>query len=234
MTKSERILLPARILAVFCLPLFLFTAVVALAFNSLPLYEYGFRKYEVSAMTGIELTELRRGAEELVAYFNSGEDYLDIRVEKDGEEIDLYTEEESIHMYDVKGLLRLDYMVLLGTGLFLVLTSGLWLVMKHNRRSLVRDYFFGSNLTLALLLAAGLAFLLDFDEMFYRFHLLAFSNDHWSARGYMLQMFPDGFWSDVVLYCVLAIAGAALAVGLVTGIRLYRTGKGLHFQRILS
>jgi hypothetical protein len=47
-------------------------------------------------------------------------------------------------------------------------------------------------------------------------------------------MFPDGFWSDVVLFCVLAIAGAALAVGLITGIRLYRTGKGLHFQRILS
>ncbi len=234
MTKSERILLPARILALFCLPLFLFTAVVALAFNSPPLYEYGFRKYDVSTVTGIEFTELSRAARELIAYFNSGEDLLDIQVVKDGVNIDLYTEEESIHMRDVKGLLRLDYRVLLGTGLFMVLASGFRLAMKQNRRGLARDFFFGSCLTLTLLLAAGLAFLLDFDEMFYRFHLLAFSNEHWSARGYMLQMFPDGFWSDVVLFCVLAIAGAALAVGLITGIRLYRTGKGLHFQRILS
>jgi integral membrane protein (TIGR01906 family) len=234
MTKSERILLPARILAVLCLPVFLFTAVVALAFNSLSLYEYGFRKYEVSTETGIEFTELSRAAEELIAYFNSGDEPLDIQVEKDGETIDLYTEEESIHMRDVKGLLRLNYLVLLGTGLLIALSTGLRIGLKTNRHELVRDYFYGSCLTLALILAAGLAFLLDFDEMFYRFHLLAFSNDHWSARGYMLRMFPDGFWSDVVLYCVLAIASAALIIGLVAGIRLHSIGKGLHFRRLMS
>ena len=66
-----------------------------------------------------------------------------------------------------------------------------------------------------LLLGAGA--LLDFDHLFLRFHLFAFTNEFWSAEGYMLLLFPGGFWYDAVIYCGAATAIAALILAAAAG-----------------
>ncbi|HEY93445.1 MAG TPA: DUF1461 domain-containing protein, partial [Dehalococcoidia bacterium] len=105
----------SRAVFILCVPFLLLTAVIAIAFNSVSLYEYGFDKYNVVSTTGLARTELVKSAETLISYFNSGDEYIDLIVEKDGVEFELFTREESIHMKDVKGLVRLDYGVLAGT-----------------------------------------------------------------------------------------------------------------------
>ena len=72
-------------------------------------------------------------------------------------------------------------------------------------------------MTLALVLALGLGTLFGFGQLFYQFHLLVFSNEYWSAEGYMLLLFPGGFWYDVTIFCVLATAAGAVASGGVAG-----------------
>ena len=75
----------ARWIFILCIPVMLLTASIAWAANSLWLYEYSFGEYGVSADTGISDEQLERAARELISYFNSGEELVDISVEKDGE-----------------------------------------------------------------------------------------------------------------------------------------------------
>jgi integral membrane protein (TIGR01906 family) len=220
----------ARIVFILSIPFLLLTTAIGIAFNSVALYEYGFDKYDVVSTTGLDRSELVKSAETLISYFNSGEEYVDLIVEKDGVEFELFTREESIHMKDVKGLVRLNYGVLIGTFAYVLGYSSYYLYRRKDGGVIARDFLIGSGVTLVLILALWLGSLWNFDELFYQFHLIAFSNDFWSAEGYMLKLFPGGFWYDAVLFCVLGMAAAAMLLGVVAGSYLFFTKKGLHFH----
>jgi uncharacterized membrane protein len=81
------------------------------------------------------------------------------------------------------------------------------------------------------MLVLWISTLVNFDSIFLRFHQLFFSNDFWSAEGYMLQLFPGGFWYDVTLICALGIAVSGAVIGGLAGAYLFTTRKGLHFNR---
>ncbi|UCC16367.1 MAG: DUF1461 domain-containing protein, partial [Dehalococcoidales bacterium] len=211
-------------------PFLLFAAAIGIAFNSLSLYEYGFDKYNVVSTTGLARTELVKSAETLISYFNSGEDYIELTVEKDGVEFELFTREESIHMKDVKGLVRLDYGVLIGTLAYVLGYTGICLYKRKRGGLIARNLLIGSGVTLALIMALWLGSLWNFDKLFHQFHLIAFSNDFWSAKGYMLKLFPGDFWYDATLFCVLGMAASAVVLGAAAASFLFFTKKGLHFH----
>jgi integral membrane protein (TIGR01906 family) len=224
----------ARILCIICIPFIILTGVLGIAFNFVPLYTYGFEKYDVSDSTGLADSELTKIAQGLISYFNSDENNLELIVEKDGVSFVLFTREEALHMKDVKGLVRLDYGVLMGTLVY-VIGYALAVVFLHSsRRKLARSILFGSLLTLILMLALWLGSLWDFDTIFYQFHLLAFTNDFWSAEGYMLLLFPGGFWYDTTIFCVLGMVIIAALSGGASAAYLFFTGKGLLFNRLMS
>jgi len=224
----------ARVLFILCMPLFVFSLVLGAAFNYVPLYEYGFREYDAGSRLGISEADLTGIAKELISYYVSGDEYLDIRIAIEGKVQDLFNREELIHMKDVKGLVQLDYRILLGTFLYILAYTVIRLRWTADRRALARSFLAGSLLTLSIMLALYLGSLWDFDWLFYRFHLIAFSNEHWSAQGYMLKLFPGGFWYDATLFCSLAMVLVSAVIGGISGGWLYRTGKGLHFQRLMS
>jgi len=201
------------------LPVLLLTASIGGAVNSRWLYQYGFNKYDVSQSTGLARSELEEAARGLITYFNSDEEYISLTVIKDGRPFNLFTREEVVHFRDVKGLIWLDYRVLLGTLIYVLAYSGFSLFWRRKKywRRLARGVVGGSSITLVLMLALGLGTLLGFDRLFLRFHLLFFSNEFWSAEGYMLQLFPRGFWYDATLFCGLATAGLAVILGGVSG-----------------
>lgn len=213
-----------RLIFVLCVPVLLLTASLGCAANSLWLYKYGFQKYNVRqtlALSGVELTD--SGLEEiysgLISYYNSAEEYVNFTVTKYDQPSDLFTNEESIHFRDVKGLIRLDYGVLLGTMIYVlgyIVLNLLWR-KPRNRRHLAWSVFGGGILTLALMLALGLGITLGFDRLFLVFHLVSFSNEFWSVQGNMVQLFPVQFFYDAAMFCVLAIAAGAVILGGVSG-----------------
>lgn len=217
----------ARCLFILCLPLLLLTASIGWGVNSLWLYEYGFEKYDVSQSTGLSEAELEKVTTGLIGYFRSGEEYINLTVVKDGETIDLFTQEETIHFRDVKGLIHLDYWVLLGTLIYVLAYAGFSFFWqnKRYRRQLAWGVVGGSGTTLILMLTLGLGTLVGFDQLFLRFHLLFFSNEYWSAEGYMLMLFPRDFWYDAVTFCAIGIAGLAIILGGVAGGYLLATRK---------
>jgi hypothetical protein len=219
------------------MPILLLSAGIAIAINSLRLYEYGFQKYHVSQVTGIPYPELVNGARGLISYFNSGEEYISVVVEKDGRPFMLFNEREVIHLKDVKGLFRLDYGIVLGTLIYTLAYAGTYFFLtfkdrdergiktantnqavpswRRSRylRNLAKDLIIGSGIALTLMLILWLVSFLDFEGFFTQFHLLAFSNDFWMLNpytDYLVMMFPQGFWNDAVLF--IGILAAAMAV----------------------
>jgi len=215
----------AKWLFILCLPILLLTVSLGWAANSLWLYKYGFQKYNVSqtlADSGLKLTdsELEDIYARLISYYNSHDEYISITVANDGKPFNLFTPEETIHFRDVKGLIRLDYWVLLGTLVYVLAYAGVCLFWRKRRywRYLAWGLVGGGSLTLALILVVfGLGMLLGFDQLLYRFHFVFFTNLFWSAEGYMLLLFPENLLRDMALFCAAITIGLAIILGGVGG-----------------
>ena len=220
----------ARWLFILCLPVLLLTVSIGLAVNSQWLYEYGFDKYNVGQTTGLADTELEKAASGLIGYFNSNEDSIDITVIKDGQPFTLFNQQEVAHLRDVKGLIWLDYWVLLGTGIYVLLyavVSLCWLTEKCWRQ-LAGAVVGGSGFSLGLMLVLGLLAMLDFDDFFLQFHLISFANDLWQldpTKDYLIMLFPQGFWYDATILCTLVTVGLAVLLAGIAGSYLLITRR---------
>jgi integral membrane protein (TIGR01906 family) len=209
-----------------CLPTLLLTATIGAGANSLWLYKHSAEKYDVSqtlANSGLELSdsELEQVYVKLIHYYNSTEEYINLTVGQDSKQLNLFTQEETIHLKDAKGLIWLDYWVLLGTLVYVLAYASASLAGRKRRR-LVGGLAWGGGLTLGLILVLVLLdTLYGFSRLFYQFHLLFFSNEFWSAPGYMLLLYPEGFFIDGAMFGVLIMAGLATILGGIGGGYLY-------------
>jgi len=227
-TKSKILGIAVKWLFILCLPVLLVATSLGWAVNSLWLYKSGSQRYNVSqtlADTGLNLSdsELESVYAELIDYFNSDEEYVSITVLKDGAPFQLFRPEEVIHFRDVKWLIWLDYWLFFGTLTYALAYTGVSLFWRRRRywRRLSLGVVAGSGITIAGMLALGLGTLFDFGQLFYRFHLLFFSNLFWSAEGYMLLLFPGLFFYDAAVLCLSITAGLAVILGGAAGICLH-------------
>jgi len=212
----------AKWIFILCLPVLLLTISIGWAVNSQWLYKYGFEKYDVSQTTGIAEVGLEKAADGLISYFNSGEEYISLTVMKDDTPFELFNQREVAHLRDVKGLMRLDYYLLLGTLIYVLSYAAVSLFWRRRRywRQLGWGVINGSGLTLALMLALGVGILLNFDRLFYQFHLISFTNELWQlnpSKDYLIMLFPGGFWYDAAIFCAGITAGLAVILGGVAG-----------------
>ncbi len=212
----------AKWLFMLCLPVLLVTLSIGWVANSLWLYRYGFEKYDISQATGLDTSELEKTARGLTSYFNSDEEYISLTVVKDGEPFELFNQREVIHLKDVKGLIQLDYGVLGGTLAYVLAYAGVCLFWRRRRywRHLAWGLVGGGGITLALMLALGLGILFGFQELFWQFHVISFSNEFWlldPTRDYLKMLFPDGFFYDATILCAAITAGLAVILGGVGG-----------------
>jgi len=211
----------AKWLFILCLPVLLVTASIGWLANSLWLYQHGFEKYQVGITTGLTDSELEKTAIGLISYFNSGEEYISLTVIKDNQPLVLFNEREVIHLKDVKGLIRLDYWVLLGTTIYAVgYVVGRLFWNRRDYRRLAWALVGGGSLTLGLILALGLWALVDFDQLLLQFHLLSFANEFWQldpTHDYLIMLIPRGFLYDATLICAGATAAGAVILGGVGG-----------------
>ena len=200
---------------------------VTWAINDLSLYEYGFDRYRVESVTGIERADLVAVAREIRTYFNSSTEPLAVTTRVFGEERILFNEKEVIHMHDVKKLVRGVYWVGVGSAIFIVafIAVGFYLQRREFSRTLARLGLFGAGVTIGLTLLVGLMSLVSFNFLFTLFHELSFANDFWRLdprRDFLVMMFPSGFWFDAAMLVVgLVVLQAAIVAGTVGGAVAY-------------
>lgn len=211
----------AKWLFIFSLPALLISAAVNFEFNSLWLYRNGFEKYNVSEATGLDKAELEKVAGGLIDYFNSRDEYISLTVVKDGEPLELFNQREVAHLKDVKALMQLNLRLLVGTAAYVGVYAGISLFWrrKRYRRQLAWAAVIGSSIALGMIIALGAgSMLLDFSELFTRFHFVAFTNELWMldpATDYLIMLFPEGFWYDsAVLLGQITAAAAGILCGI--------------------
>jgi integral membrane protein (TIGR01906 family) len=219
-----------RVLFILAIPAFLFSLSIGIAVNSKWLYHAGYEKYNIPEVTGITIPELDKATDGIIDYFNNGNEYINVQIIKDGQPYQLYSEDqkEIVHMKDVKALFQLDYKVLIGSGIVIILCLGLMFWLK-NRKGIYRSMKGGGSLTLGIIIVLGImVFTGLFDTLFIKFHQIAFSNMDWLLDpnyDVLVQMFPDGFWQDAVSLIGLLAAGSAIVVGAVGGWLFWRSRR---------
>jgi integral membrane protein (TIGR01906 family) len=200
-----------------CLPVLFITSTIYWEVNALRLYEYGFDKYEISQDTGIDRIQLRNVAQHLIDYFNLRADTVQITVVKGDEEFNLFNKRELIHLEDVRSLIQLDYWVWRGAFLLMVICAlALFFGLRAGWRILVRGLFWGSCITMGLMVILALWAFFGFEQFFILFHWVSFANEYWMldpARDYLIRLFPEGFFYDATLFGFGAIMLEALLVG---------------------
>ncbi|MFH1140611.1 MAG: TIGR01906 family membrane protein, partial [Chloroflexota bacterium] len=199
---------------------FLVTSNVRLAFNTLAIWEFEFDQNNVAQDSSLTSAQLSEAARQIKDYFNSREEWLDVRVTVDGGRVPLFEQREIQHMKDVKELLGKVYRVQEGAFLYLFLFTAIGLFVRGNdfaewlRKLLMRS----SLVTFAVVILASIGAALAFGPLFTMFHKLGFSNDLWQldpATSYLVRMFPFGFWLQSTLLIAagtLVEAGAVLAL----------------------
>jgi len=218
---------------IFCISLVLVTSTIQMEINCIRLYEYGFDRYKVSEETGIDRTQLRTVARVLVDYFNYRIDTPQLTVQgRSGGKFLLYQEGganyELTHLADVRRLFRLNQLALLASISYVVSYILIFLLWrKGNWWDLAGKVKQGCVLTLAVLMFIGLAtVLVDFEELFFQFHHLVFSNPWWISTGYLPRLFPFSFWEDVAFIGAGSIALGALLLGVTSWLVPY-----LYFKK---
>jgi integral membrane protein (TIGR01906 family) len=182
----------------------LITTNVRWAANEARLYHYSFAKYDAEAATGISRSQLDAAADRLVCYFNNDEETIRILVQQDSRRVPLFNERETSHLTDVKNLFRTVFRVQeasLAFALVFVVAVFIW-AADASLRVLARIILQASLLTLGLLALFAVLALVGFDELFLRFHLVAFTNDLWKldpGTDHLIQMFPRDFWFDATM-----------------------------------
>ena len=202
---------------IMAVTVFLLTTNVRVAFDSLALYRFGFEQYNVTTTTGLSMDQLMDVATEIRDYFSSSDELLDVQVDLAGEVRPLFNEREILHMRDVKGLVRGIYALQALSGAYMlgyaaaVLVTGRW----RGAREVARRLALGCISAVALLAVGGLASLVGFDQLFYRFHVISFTSGTWTfdpRYNYLTRLFTEGFFMQAALLVAAAVILEALAV----------------------
>lgn len=217
-------------LLVCCVPLFIITSTIRWGVNEIRVYEYGVDTYQISRVSGIAKPELIKVYQHLIDYYNSKVDTAQVMVMKGGERFTVFSEEEVIHLGDVKALMQLDYTVQIVTLIlivFCVLVLLLWL--RDSWRTVVKGLWWGSVVMFGLMIFLALWAVFGFEQLFLLFHLLSFSNEFWiidPSRGSFIVLFPGGFFYDVALFGFGAVIVESLVLGGIAFGALKLKGQG--------
>ena len=209
----------AALLFIIAIPVALITTNIRVAANEPRLYEYAADHYDTPATTGIARSELLRASGELRDYFNNDTDTIFIRVQKDGSPISLFNPRETAHLRDVKTLFQASFRVQEAAVLFVlayIVAVFIW-AGEGSMRTLAKQIVLSGLISAAVIGAVGVVAVSGFDRAFEQFHVIAFNNDFWKLnpnRDHLIQMFPEAFWQDIVLWIGLAtLAEVAVLAG---------------------
>lgn len=219
----------AAILFILSIPLALITTNIRYVANESRVYRYAIDSFDGVQRTGISRDELLRGGDELRRYFNSNEEPLTIRVERQGREVSLFNAAESSHLKDVKARFNLmnrvqELSILYGLTYIAVVV--LW-AREVTLRRLAVQVAAGCLVIMAAVVATAAIGLSGFDQAWEGFHELTFSGN-WrfnTQTDRLIQMFPPDFWQSIVFFIGLMIVAQAALILIAAGVYLGVTGR---------
>ena len=204
------------ILNSFCLALvILFTAVELPAFFR-PLYKLEYDKYNICVQLNMAGDDLMAVTDHMLRYLRGKEYDLSFTTVVDGQTRDFFNGREKDHMSDVRALFINGFTLRNIAAASWLATLVLMIILKCRpvrTLTLVYQIFLGSFMALT-----GLAAFLvsrDFNASFTVFHRIFLRNDLWildPSADLLVNIVPEGFFSDIALCVGLIFASLCLLV----------------------
>ena len=219
----------AVIFSLFLIFTLLITSFEAVCYWNPGYYEAEFEKYDVldslqewrgETMTMDDLTAVMH---QTMVYLRGDRENLIVETEINGREAEFYNENEKSHMADVRVLFVASVTLRALAILAILAIFGLLLILEHGRAL----YWLGRGflrvcLAIGILAALfGLLAATDFTKYFTLFHELFFSQGNWMfdpRESRMINMLPEGFFSDTALRILLTFLGAIAVLLIPAGI----------------
>ncbi|MCX6005572.1 MAG: TIGR01906 family membrane protein [Chloroflexi bacterium] len=195
------------ILGILLIPLFIIPNTVCLVVDSYSLYKYGFNKYGISEITGINNDQLDTVAKKMIDYFDGKIQSPQLMVANNKGYFELYSDKELIHLEDVRKIIELFKTMQL-VALLLLIILGIILYVRRGIYQVLKALQLGSIIILGIMAVLIAWSLIDFDSIFLLFHLVSFSNNLWildPSKDYLIMMFPEGFFNDAAILIISAI-----------------------------
>lgn len=180
------------------------------------------KKYNSLEKLNISQADAENVIDQLILYFSGKSDTLQVVVTQNGKETDFYTEDELMHMVDVKILF--GQVTVFSVVLLLIGAGGLigifLLKRKEGKKTAVFGLVAGNAVVLSIAILLGMSMLIDFEFMFDLFHRIFFSQGNYafSYTSNMLKLLPLELFIDAaatILVCGLAFVIVLFISGLV-------------------
>ncbi len=200
------------------IPALIISGTVSIYAHSAGLYSYGFTKYNISVATGISSVQLDGVARNMVDYFSGKIHSPQMTVETWGKSRLLYNQKELIHLEDVRHIISV-FKILQIAAILSFVASGAAVFTLLGVRRLLRGILAGSVVALAIMILLVTWSLIDFNSLFYLFHIMSFSNDLWlldPSKDYLIMMFPESFFYDAAIMVTATIMAEAIMLGIAT------------------
>lgn len=167
-----------------------------------PYYYFQYEHNAIMQVTGLDAEGIDIAIDRLTGYLSEKYPELNAQVNIHGQSRLLFNEREILHMKDVRYLISMTRKICGAYGISLILYY-LLLKKKDVRREFLRKL--GRGAFLGVLVVIGLsvgAILVDFTNLFIKFHEIFFTNDLWlldPRTDVLIQMLPEVFFRDIVL-----------------------------------
>ncbi len=177
-------------------------------------FEEQFDELDRVEATGMEEQELYRVTEEILNYLQLQRQDIDIQAEIEGEEQDLFTEREIIHMEDVQDLFAGGYKVLAGAALLLIVIlyfGSSYLQVKYSSsfsaRKISLAYLLrrGALTSLGIMVMVAVVFFMSFDFWYDQLHWWLFDNEYWLLNPEvhnLISIYPVPFFYNTLVRIV--------------------------------
>jgi integral membrane protein (TIGR01906 family) len=208
----------ALVILAISIPVLIISTTVNVYARAAELYRYGFTKYRISQATGISNGQLDVVAQRMADFLNGKQQSPQVTVQVNGLDRQLYSQKELVHLDDVRSIISI-FKTLQTVAILSFLVTGAFVFAALGMRKLLRGIQAGA---IAAVSVTGLLVawaLVDFDSLFYLFHIVSFSNDLWlldPTRDYLIMMFTESFFYDAAIMVTATITVEAIVLGLVT------------------
>lgn len=208
---------------ILCVPLIAFiTGAFTMVFDP-GFYSQGQIEQRVEATYGLPPRVLQPVNRAIVRYFASNSDTLASSLENEGADQKFFNEREIVHMSDVRGLISTFRVVQRVAFIYAIIFLILSLLLQGSRavERIGRYSIVGAVFTIVLVVVFGSLALIDFDNLFTRFHLISFSNDFWlldPKTDRLIQMFPFDFWYNATIAIVVQALGITVGIAALGGL----------------
>jgi len=175
----------------------------------------GFRDNDVALTTGLDDPQLQRIADAFVAYFQGPPGQIQMQVTVNGQPRLLFNDREVTHMEDVQALIQWFLRMQIVAAAVVVVRIAFAVAIDRSPEPIGHELLWSAGLMIALVVLVGVLSLIDFTELWTRFHQIAFRNDLWQLdpeRDYLIMLFPEPFWYVATIRMATTVALGTVVV----------------------